>query len=313
MFYFRGRMNFAVNGKALRILALIWIVQNAFMLFSTAWRNEVYVLVFGLTYKRIGVYIYLLLTLIGLIVTAWKVQGKKTNAFLVRMNSWLFYSVWIIACFVNWDQLIIRNNLSTGLKPDLGYLYSLSENILPSLIDYSVKHPQETANAGLRLALPQRTYLFLCKQKYLRAEQKWPSYVIKSDLNYNDLKQHAVVGTSTRLDVRAQELKGIYYFPAYSTIIALEAGENDLKDIGEAGKFPNLQVFGITNNPKLTSLAGIESAGKLEYLDISGTNIEDFSPLLKLKNLKEINIDAMSDEWKQKLYAVNPTLQINTK
>jgi hypothetical protein len=313
LFYFRGRMNFAVNGKALRILALIWIVQNAFMLFSTAWRNEVYVLVFGLTYKRIGVYIYLLLTLIGLIVTAWKVQGKKTNAFLVRMNSWLFYSVWIIACFVNWDQLIIRNNLSTGLKPDLGYLYSLSENILPSLIDYSVKHPQETANAGLRLALPQRTYLFLCKQKYLRAEQKWPSYVIKSDLNYNDLKQHAVVGTSTRLDVRAQELKGIYYFPAYSTIIALEAGENDLKDIGEAGKFPNLQVFGITNNPKLTSLAGIESAGKLEYLDISGTNIEDFSPLLKLKNLKEINIDAMSDEWKQKLYAVNPTLQINTK
>ncbi|HET6993163.1 MAG TPA: DUF4173 domain-containing protein, partial [Bacteroidia bacterium] len=131
LYFFRGRLNFSEKGKALRYLALLWIAQNAFMLYSTAWRNDVYVLAFGLTYKRIGVFIYLLLTLIGLIVTAWKVQGKKTNAFLIRTNSWLFYGVWVVACFFNWDGIVFKNNTTKIQKPDLTYLTSLSDDILP--------------------------------------------------------------------------------------------------------------------------------------------------------------------------------------
>lgn len=310
LFYFRGRMNFSSHGKVLRVLALIWIVQNAFMLFSTAWRNEVYVLVFGLTYKRIGVYIYLLLTLIGLLVTAWKVQGKKTNAFLVRMNSWLFYSVWIIACFINWDGLIIRNNLNTGLKPDLAYLNSLSENILPQLVDYSIKHPAETSAHGLTLLLPKRAYLFLDKQAQLRAENKWQSYVFKSDRTYRELKERATFGKSTRLVLANTELKSIYYFKGFKDIIAIEAMNNDLVNAGELGKFPNLKVLDLANNHELVSIAGLESAQNLEYLNLSFTGVSDFGPLLKLQKLKRINVDEMSSEWQKKLHAVNPKLEI---
>jgi hypothetical protein len=311
LFYFRGRMNFAENGKALRTLALIWIVQNALMLFSTAWRNEVYVLVFGLTYKRIGVYVYLVLTLIGLLVTAWKVQGKKTNIFLVRMNSWLFYGVWIIACFVNWDGLIVRNNLGTGLKPDLEYLNSLSHNALPGLVDYSVKHPQETAAVDrLTLEIPEHVYVFLNKQKQLRTENKWPSYVFKADKNYRELKERKTFGKATRLNLQSTHLRSIYYFPGFKNITAFEAGNNQLTNAGELGKFPNLHIATLAHNPGLTSLAGIENASTLEYLDLAGTNISDFTPLLKLKNLKRVNIDTMSQEWQDKLRTANPGLDL---
>lgn len=311
LFYFRGRMNFAENGKALRILALVWIVQNALMLFSTAWRNEVYVLVFGLTYKRIGVYVYLVLTLIGLLVTAWKVQGKKTNIFLVRMNSWLFYGVWVIACFVNWDGLIVQNNLNTGLKPDLEYLNSLSDHALPGLVDYNVKHPQESAaTERLTLDISEHAYVFLNKQKHLRMENKWPSYVFKADRNYRELKERKTFGKATRLNLWNCHMKSIYYFPGFENIIAFEAGNNELTNVGELGKFPNLQIVTLAGNHELVSLAGLENARKLEYLDLAGTDISDFTPLLKMKNLKRINIDRMSEEWQAKLKAANPSLEL---
>ncbi|CAN5127456.1 hypothetical protein BH09BAC5_BH09BAC5_29010 [soil metagenome] len=311
LYYFRGRMNFAGNGKILKTLALIWIVQNAFMLFSTAWRNEVYVLVFGLTYKRIGVYIYLILALIGLIVTAWKVQGKKTNAFLVRMNSWLFYGVLVIACFINWDAMIFNNNTTNGMKPDLYYLNSLSNTILPELVDYSVKHPQETISSDLRLQLPDRTYLFLCKEKFIEEENKWPSFVLKSNFNLEELARRNSFGTSKRLNVGRSEMKSIYYFPGFSNVISLEAENNDLTSVGEAGKFPELKVLDVSFNKDLISLSGLEMANQLQYLNLIGTSVSDFSPILSLKNLEHVIVDAMSEEWQQKLHAVNPDLEIN--
>ncbi|MEO5643600.1 MAG: DUF4153 domain-containing protein [Bacteroidia bacterium] len=313
LFYFRGRMNFSSHGKAIRVLALIWIAQNAFMLFSTAWRNEVYVLVFGLTYKRIGVYIYLLLALIGLMVTAWKVQGKKTNAFLVRMNSWLFYSVWIIACFVNWDGLIIGNNLRTGLKPDLAYLNSLSENILPELVDYSIKHPAEISAHELTVEIPGRVYLFLNKQTLLREENKWPSYIFKSDHTYRDLKERSSFGKSTRMVISNSETKTINYYKGFKNIIAIEATNNDFENVGELGKFSNLRVLDLGSNYQLTSIAGLENARNLEYLNLNYTGVTDFSPVLKMKNLKQLSVDIMSPEWQQKLHAVNPKLDIVTR
>jgi hypothetical protein len=310
LFYFRGRMNFATNGKVLRLLALVWIAQNAFMLFSTAWRNQLYVVELGLTYKRIGVYFYLLLTLIGLIVTAWKVVGKKTNIFLVRMNSWLFYAVLVGACFVNWDGLIIHNNLNTGRKPDLVYLNSLSADVLPELVDYTTIHAQEITAAGLKLGLPSRVYLFLLEQKYLRTKNKWPSYVFKADQSYRKLKDRSSIGKSGRLVLTGREVKEIYYFKGFENITVLDAADNDLETIGEAAKFPNLTILVLDNNPMLTSIAGIEKATKLEELRINVTNVQDFSPLLQLRNLKHLYVDRMPVDLQEKLKAVNPGLQI---
>jgi len=45
LYYFRGGLNFYNKNKAIKVLAALWVVQNAFMLFSTACRNNLYICV----------------------------------------------------------------------------------------------------------------------------------------------------------------------------------------------------------------------------------------------------------------------------
>lgn len=138
LFYFRGSLNFHSSNKYLKVLAYLWIFQNSFMIISTAYRNSLYIQEYSLTYKRIDVYIWLLLALIGLLVTVFKLINKKSNWFLFRANGWLFYSVFVISCFINWDALIADFNINSAIKNkkplDKFYLLTLSNNILPQLI-----------------------------------------------------------------------------------------------------------------------------------------------------------------------------------
>lgn len=309
LYYFRGRMNFAANGKWLRLLAVIWIAQNAFMLYSTFWRNDVYILAFGLTYKRIGVFIYLLLTLIGLFVTAWKVYGKKTNAFLIRTNSWLFYGVWVIACFVNWDKMIFENNVSISKSPDFAYLSSLSNNILPELVQFTKSHPYVLKNGNEASNFSSRIYTFLDKQKWLRDECKWPSFQLNANSNYNLLKDETGFGN---LNVNRKEVKEIYFFRGFENATNADFSDNDLVDLGEIGSYKNLEVLNVSYNPQLVSLVGVEQLSKLKILYIQGTHITDLSPLLKLRNLETICINNNMDvDLQKQLLEANPKLKIN--
>lgn len=63
IYFFRGNINFIKNNKLLKNLTFIWIYLNLFLVISITFKNSQYISSFGLTYKRIGVYIYLLLTL----------------------------------------------------------------------------------------------------------------------------------------------------------------------------------------------------------------------------------------------------------
>ncbi len=76
LFYFRGELNFNANNKTLKYLAYLWVLQNVFMLISTVLKNDLYITEYGLTYKRIGVYVYLFLCSLGLITTLIKI-GKS--------------------------------------------------------------------------------------------------------------------------------------------------------------------------------------------------------------------------------------------
>ena len=133
LFYFRGALNFSEKSKTIKLLACIWIVQNAFMIISTAFRNNMYVAEYGLTYKRIGVYIYLLLSLIGLITTAIKILNHKTNMYLFRINGWLFYSVLLLSVFINWDRFITDYNIHKAKQVQIDYVLQLSYSNLPQL------------------------------------------------------------------------------------------------------------------------------------------------------------------------------------
>jgi cytochrome c oxidase assembly factor CtaG len=95
MFYFKGSFNFDKKAKFLKILAQIWVFLNAILVISAMLKNTEYVYYLGLTYKRLGVYAFLSLAIIGLIFTFIKVSKQKTNAYLFNQMFWYVYgTIW---------------------------------------------------------------------------------------------------------------------------------------------------------------------------------------------------------------------------
>jgi hypothetical protein len=140
LYLFRGNLNFFSQNKTLRLLAYAWLAQNLILVIITLTKNSLYVIEFGLTYKRIGVYTYLTLTIIGLITSFIKVAAVKNNWFLFRKNAWAVYLVLIVASCVNWDRFITNHNLTFTKEPDLEYLMSLSDSSFGQIYQF-VKSP----------------------------------------------------------------------------------------------------------------------------------------------------------------------------
>jgi hypothetical protein len=85
---------------------------------------------YGLTHKRIGVIIFLIVTLIGLITMVLKIYKKLNIRFLLISNSWAFMTLLLILSFVNFDKIIAINNLKRT-DCDMDYIKSLSVRVLP--------------------------------------------------------------------------------------------------------------------------------------------------------------------------------------
>ncbi|MHC0447383.1 DUF4153 domain-containing protein [Flavobacterium sp. 3-218] len=119
LFYFKGGFNFDAKANLLKTLAKIWIFLNGILIVSTFVKNSEYISSFGLTYKRLGVYAFLILSLIGLVYTFLKIKKQKTNAYLVNQMVWYFYGTVLLCSYVNWGNLVTNYNISVnkGLEP----------------------------------------------------------------------------------------------------------------------------------------------------------------------------------------------------
>jgi hypothetical protein len=137
---FRGILNFVINAEILRGSAYLWLVQNAVLAVSVGMRNWRYIDAYGLAYKRIGVFIFLLLVLIGLSFIYLKINEKRSLFFFITRSSWAIYSVLLLACFVNWDVFITKYNLTTATKSETidarFLLQDVSEKNLKTLMEY---------------------------------------------------------------------------------------------------------------------------------------------------------------------------------
>lgn len=175
LYFFRGNLNFFKRNSNLTYLSYVWIGLNILLLASIIYKNNLYIAEYGLTYKRIGVYIYLILVLAGLITTFIKVSKHKSVWFLIRKNSWVAYLLLITCSFINWDARITTYNLSSQKGPDLQYLIHLSDNNLPALLTYA---------AASKTGYATQKELETKKQKFLKKEneQSWKSW------NYQDFK-----------------------------------------------------------------------------------------------------------------------------
>ena len=303
LFYFRGSLNFYEQSNTIKILAYCWIIQNVLMLISTAFRNELYIAAYGLTYKRIGVYVYLLLAFLGLATTFIKILKLKSNHFLVRTNGWLFYGVLMIACLFNWDVLITWYNTHVPAQIEKTYLVKLSDKTLPQLFaleNNSSNQKKEFMNetyasvasdyynqelvppSSYEQELSRKLYYFM-KDSKLASWQSWYycQYNTISDLKALDKK-----GMIKSLDLSSTAITSLVPLYEFDRISTLHLNRNLIK-ISDLSYFPNLTKLELSNN-NLRSLTGIHALPKLEYLDISQNQIINYGPLLELKHLKTL-------------------------
>jgi hypothetical protein len=180
LYYFRGNLNFYTKNSSLKWLAYAWILQNILLVCTTAGKTSLYIAEYSLTHKRIGVYVYLLLTVIGLVITFIKIYGVKNNWFLFRKTAWAFYTVLILATAVNWSRLITQYNLSylnNFKEVDIAYLVYLPQSNTAQLVNLLEVAPQRLTYTQ-RAAIEQKKALFL--ERYNR--QEWQSW------NYDDYR-----------------------------------------------------------------------------------------------------------------------------
>jgi hypothetical protein len=187
LYFFRGSINFYKNNTAIKVLAYIWIIQNAIMILSGVIKNDLYISEYGLTYKRIGVYVYLLLSLIGLATTFIKIVKLKTNWFLFRKNAWAFYTILILSCLFNWDLIIAEYNTSNPNKGlDKPYLISLSDTVLPKLLKLKTNEPDSNTDSNYDNNLLLKKHEFLQRWE----ESDWQSWNWDDYKTYEEIKSH---------------------------------------------------------------------------------------------------------------------------
>jgi hypothetical protein len=134
LYYFRGNQNFYAKNTRLKKLSYTWIALNGILIISVFIRNIHYINHLGLTHKRIGIFVFLTIVLLGLISLYWKISQRKSFFYMSKFNSWSVYFMLIfIACF-NWDMIIFNHNFAkkNELKFDRFYVldYLSDEAIL---------------------------------------------------------------------------------------------------------------------------------------------------------------------------------------
>jgi hypothetical protein len=145
LFFFRGNLNFYKRNKWLRYGAYAWLLQNALLVISVLFRDYYYIAHYGLAYKRIGVLLFLVLVLAGLITVFIKIQQRKTAYYLLRVNAWFAIIMLVVCSCVHWDEMIAGYNLArkNTISLDIKFLLTLSDKTLPLLQKNSdvLEHP----------------------------------------------------------------------------------------------------------------------------------------------------------------------------
>lgn len=135
LYFFRNNLNFYPNNNLLKVLSYVWMAQNMILTISVCLRNYHYINYHGLAYKRIGVIIFLLLTIAGLASMIIKISKTKSSYFVIKQNLWACYIMLILMSIVNWDMLIARFNLNHWNKSgiDVNFYFTLSPKVIPLL------------------------------------------------------------------------------------------------------------------------------------------------------------------------------------
>ena len=145
MFYFKSNFNFDPNAVLMKNFVKIWIVLNAVLVISAMLKNTEYIVNYGFTYKRLGVYAFLILSLVGLVMTFVKIQMRKKNVFLFNTMVWYVYGTVLACSYINWGGIITSQNMK---RADFAVNYHLQSISFSE--KYLLKYAEEKQDHQLK-------------------------------------------------------------------------------------------------------------------------------------------------------------------
>lgn len=140
---FRGNLNFYEKSKTLKTLTYVWLALNILIVVLTAYKNFVYSTGYGLTYKRIGVFFYLLFCIVGMVTTYLKIVRKHNLLFMIKTNARVAFVVFIFMASFSWNRVITTFNLDTVAHPDVEYLLTLGPDNGDLLYAFAKANPSK--------------------------------------------------------------------------------------------------------------------------------------------------------------------------
>ncbi|SEM53085.1 protein of unknown function [Chryseobacterium taichungense] len=166
MFYFKSSFNFDPKAGLMKILAKVWIFLNAVLVISALVKNAEYIENYGFTYKRFGVYAFLILSFIGLVMTYIKIQLRKRNVFLFNVMTWYIYGTILACSYINWGGIITSQNMKR--KDFMINYYETTINFNEKqLLEYAERnHNQKLKQKVLNKVKPQQEEKMLSKILY---------------------------------------------------------------------------------------------------------------------------------------------------
>lgn len=321
LFYFRGNLNFYEKNKWIKVMAFAWIIQNCFMIFSTAYRNNMYIQESGLSYKKIGVCIYLLLVLIGLILTYIKVVKQKSNWYLFKTNGTICFFLLVFFCSFNWDMIItkynIRKHTHEGKKLEKYYLLDLTFKNLPILLSLpdSVASTDDleardyyyelrgTYFSDFKSHLHKKLYCFLDEMNGM----EWQSLCAEKNRVAAELP--ALFPTMKELVMHDEKITTLTPVKPLSSLEKIDISGCRLSNLNELARFPKLKNLNISRN-YIGTIANFPKLKYLETLNVSENNLRDFSAFFKLTNLKELTTGVIDSDQLKKLQMNLPNTKI---
>lgn len=132
----------------IRLLVVLWVGQNLFLVASSILRTLDYVQAYSLTRLRIAALVWMGLVGLGLVLTCWRMLRGRSGAWLINANAAAAVAVLTASCVVDlgavaaaWNVRHAREVGGQGPELDVCYLNALGPSALVSLVELERRGP----------------------------------------------------------------------------------------------------------------------------------------------------------------------------
>ncbi|MDI1280137.1 DUF4173 domain-containing protein [Brevundimonas sp.] len=145
-----------------RLLVIVWVAQNMLLVASSLLRTADYIEAYALTRFRIAAMVWMILVGAGLLLIGWRMLRDRSAHWLINANVAITLGVLAVISVVDlgavaaaWNVRHAREVGGRGVDLDLGYLHSLGEPALVSLVELE-RAPHTPAGLRDRAAAVRR-------------------------------------------------------------------------------------------------------------------------------------------------------------